>query len=400
MKDGVRASRGVAPTQIIKGNTKIRNWKTFLKNSTNKQSLFVALTEFATTIELSPGQQLVVTCRDQVLTNPPSPEIIEFLSPCNHEEADTRMILHVIDVLTFSSSALIRTVDTDVLVLAVATAAKNNERNVYVSFGVGSSHQIIDATAIATALGYEKSVALPVFHAFTGCDTVSSLKSIGKKTAWQRWNAFADVTEAFTDISTSPDSIDPQTMKVLERFVVLLYDRTSPCVSVNELRKELFTKGRSIEHIPPTSGALLQHANRTLHQGGHVWGKSDSKLMDLADPPPGWLKINGKYEPLWTLDDIASAACRQLVKCKCKGKDGVYLCKGRCSCRKINEACTDLCDCKGKCQWTGVERKQTSFEELEELEEEDEEEEDDTIDSGEEEKETESDLLFDTLLEI
>ena len=39
----------------------------------------------------------------------------------------------------------------------------------------------------ATALGYEKNVALPVFHALTGCDTVSSLKSIEEKTATMEW---------------------------------------------------------------------------------------------------------------------------------------------------------------------------------------------------------------------
>ena len=315
------------------------------------------------------------------------------------------MILHAFDVLTFSSSAVIRTVDTDVLVLSIAAAAKNKDRHLYVSFGVGDSHHMIDAAAIATAIGYDKSLALPVFHAFTGCDTVSSMKSIGKKTAWQRWNAFEDVTQAFVDLSSGPESVNEETAKVLERFVVLLYDKTSPCVSVNELRKELFTKGRSIEHVPPTSGALLQHDNRTLFQGGHIWGNCHAKELNLADPPPGWVKNNGKYEPLWTLDAIASDACRELVKCKCKSKDGIYYCKGRCSCKKIDEDCTELCGCKGKCKWTEVERKKALLESIEEIDESKEDEEEDERDSDEEvegndEMENEDDLLFDALLEI
>ena len=45
----------------------------------------------------------------------------------------------------------------------------------------------------------------------------------------------------------------------IERFVVLLYDRTSETVCVNEARMELFVqKGRYIDHIPPESSALLQ----------------------------------------------------------------------------------------------------------------------------------------------
>ena len=60
-------------------------------------------------------------------------------------------------------------------------------------------------------------------------------------------------------------------------------------MSVNELRKELFTKGRYIDNIPPTSGVLLQHDNRTLHQGGHVWGNAHVKQMNLSEPL-GWIK--------------------------------------------------------------------------------------------------------------
>ena len=43
----------------------------------------------------------------------------------------------------------------------------------------------------------------------------------------------------------------------LERFVVLMYDRTSECREVNEARKQLFIqKSRTLETIPPTKTAL------------------------------------------------------------------------------------------------------------------------------------------------
>ena len=63
-------------------------------------------------------------------------------------------------------------------------------------------------------------------------------------------------------------------MDTLERFVVLLYKRTSPLQKVNEARKILFACGnRQIENIPPTRAALFQHAKRALFQAGHIWGK-------------------------------------------------------------------------------------------------------------------------------
>ena len=46
----------------------------------------------------------------------------------------------------------------------------------------------------------------------------------------------------------------------IERLVVVLYDRTSPLSSVNEAREELFCqKNQSVDRIPPTQDALLQH---------------------------------------------------------------------------------------------------------------------------------------------
>ena len=40
LKEGVRKTRGVAPPMIGRGNTTVKNWGRFLKNDSNKQSLF------------------------------------------------------------------------------------------------------------------------------------------------------------------------------------------------------------------------------------------------------------------------------------------------------------------------------------------------------------------------
>ena len=198
--------------------------------------------------------------------------------------------------------------DTDVLVLAIAAAAKHEFKRIFVHFGVGDHKKILKCHSICRNMGHEKAKALPVFHAFTGCDTVSSFKSIGKKTAWERWNAFDEVTDAFADLSTGPDDIDSDTEQLLERFVILMYDKTSAATSINQLRKDLFTKGRSIDKIPPTAGALIQHDRRAAYQGGHSWGSAAKKGQQLPDAEKwGWSKDKeGWYTPLWTLDPIAS----------------------------------------------------------------------------------------------
>ncbi len=97
------------------------------------------------------------------------------------------------------------------------------------------------AHEIAHALGPEKCIALPFMHAFSGCDTVSCFAGRGKKTVWNTWNIFDEVTTAFCALATNPDpdSICEQ-LQLLERFVVVVYDRTSTDVKVNEARRHLF----------------------------------------------------------------------------------------------------------------------------------------------------------------
>ena len=71
-------------------------------------------------------------------------------------------------------------------------------------------------------------------------------------------------------------------MKVLEIFVVLLYDKTSSKSCVNEARVDLFARnGRDIYHIPPTQGSLLQHVKRAVYQAGYCWSQSLNPIMEL-----------------------------------------------------------------------------------------------------------------------
>ena len=49
----------------------------------------------------------------------------------------------------------------------------------------------------------------------------------------------------------------------IEKFVILMYDRASDVLEINEARKELFTKkSRSLENIPPTQAAVKEHTKR------------------------------------------------------------------------------------------------------------------------------------------
>ena len=86
---------------------------------------------------------------------------------------------------------------------------------------------------IVKSLGPSGAAGLPFFHAFTGCDTVSSFYDIGKLTAWNAPNTCIEIWETFSELSNHPDSIPEISMKAIEKITVLMYNKNSKKLSVN-----------------------------------------------------------------------------------------------------------------------------------------------------------------------
>lgn len=156
----------------------------------------------------------------------------------------------------------------------------------------------------------------------------------------------------FQTLSNMPSEDDIKfCFPVAERFVVLMYDRSSGCETTEAPRLELFThKSRSIDCIPPTSAALFQHVLcvryikqvtagvRLLFHHLHyplqlVWVDKEA-----AERSP--------WQPLWLTLLPASKSCQEFLKCGCDKEKG---CRGRCKCVKVNLPCTTLCKCNGFC---------------------------------------------------
>jgi hypothetical protein len=66
------------------------------------------------------------------------------------------------------------------------------------------------------------------FHAFTGCDVVSAFRGNAKKSALQTWGVCPEASDVFTTLCQYPPTVGASDMKVLEQFVIKLYDRSSP----------------------------------------------------------------------------------------------------------------------------------------------------------------------------
>ena len=108
------------------------------------------------------------------------------MADSDHEEADTRIVLHVIDSLQEGATKiLIRTVDTDVIVILISQFHNIIDQypnaELWVAFGTRKNFCYHSINSICETLGRLKSSCLPPFHTFTGCDTTSCFFGKTKK---------------------------------------------------------------------------------------------------------------------------------------------------------------------------------------------------------------------------
>ena len=210
------------------------NWQSFLRVDKNKEELFRFLLHKVT--KLSEGI-VVATVKELAISN--SSHDLSLLSPCNHEEADTRMLLHAKDAsLNGMNKVMIRTVDTDVLVIALAAFSSLDLSELWLSFGVGKNQRIISIHSIFAFIGEAKCRSLTFFHAFTGCDQVSFFSGRSKKVAWNTWSQCDSITSTFAALSDNPTLQDCiQALPEIERFVSMMYDRGSLVHSVDQCQQ-------------------------------------------------------------------------------------------------------------------------------------------------------------------
>jgi len=82
---------------------------------------------------------------------------------CNHEEADTRVVVHISHALEQGLKRIVvRTVDTDVTGALFKLIASNPLADIWVAFGTGKDFRLYSINAIWTYLGEDRARALPI----------------------------------------------------------------------------------------------------------------------------------------------------------------------------------------------------------------------------------------------
>ena len=73
-----------------------------------------------------------------------------------------------------------------------------------IEFGMEKNHRKISIKSLADSLCQMRSEALVFFHAFTGSDTTSAFKNIGRKKAYEALNAYPEIENNFSNFHLHP----------------------------------------------------------------------------------------------------------------------------------------------------------------------------------------------------
>ena len=180
-----RRSKDQLLFKSIIATSRIKQWGSFLSCNKNKNSLvefFVSQWKNAES-RLKIGQKTIyVTSRSDVykINDTVVERVLQLQS--NHEEADTRMLLHAKHASFTYPKVLISSPDTDVFIIFFSVHTRI-AANLYFLTGVKRSRRIIDVSKVADYIfdtlkrcDVSKEVlmeSLIGFHSFTGCDTIS-----------------------------------------------------------------------------------------------------------------------------------------------------------------------------------------------------------------------------------
>ncbi len=100
-----------------------------------------------TAIEPDSETQLLSTHHAKVICSQTREVHVSGLEPCTHEEADTSILLHIQDAAKEGYKKVsVRTVDTDVFVLAVTSAQRLNIDELWVAFGIGEELPVFSSS--------------------------------------------------------------------------------------------------------------------------------------------------------------------------------------------------------------------------------------------------------------
>ena len=227
IKSSERRKRG-SSAKILIGSIKIkfpRDMNKFMVNDENKTSLIKLIFNFIIdqkeqVLRMLKTEMLILSGDDESFT-----VTVDMIREnqdlrSNQEEADTKVILHTMNILEEGFTVVLRSPsgDTDIMVLALALI--NDLTNVFMDYGNGKNRKRLSLGEIRL-LQSEKE-ALVGFHSFAGNDYILSIFRKGKKHCWSIAKSSETFLEAFSELGADWEMTD-EVVLALEKYVCALY---------------------------------------------------------------------------------------------------------------------------------------------------------------------------------
>ena len=329
IKQAERSRRGQSVTFCVGGpKSKLpRDYASFMQNAENKRQLIkLLLSEWSSckyaqrlhgrTLHFVDEENCWIIASDgNLVTCRMAADLCS-----DHEEADTRIILHCIEASKLAAESMpviVRSPDTDLLILLLFYSSSISQC-LYLDTGTGNKRRLLDIKAIAGVLGSDLCASLPAYHAFTGSDYTSAFVRKGKVRPFGMMQKNAEVIAALKNVGSTP-TFDISYLHPLEQFVCAMFGKPR-FNNVNTLRFKLFQSrydvkdaakcfqipdGLDLCFIPPCRSSLEMHAKR-VNYVSYMWKHAHIPYLQLPSPIGlGWTQVaDGTLNIQWTKGDL------------------------------------------------------------------------------------------------
>ena len=326
IKSFERNRRGHSDTFNIKGPaTKVpNNFHQFLCSDSNKKQLIRLLLSEWSSDKYAPhlkSRKIFFVCEESCYSISSQDGINTDCQPImnlesSQEEADTRIVLHIDFLLQSNSNSniVVRSTDTDVFILLLYFYCKqfksSNLEIILFDTGVGDKRKLVNIGKVASSYPADLILALPGFHAFSGCDSTSAFVRQGKLKPFRLLESNPKYHSSFQILGSSV-IVKEDTRTEMEEFTCLMYG-SNKIKSVDSLRfskaKEKFSsKGSLISAdentdmslLPPCLKSLNLHVTRANYQA-MIWKKATESHPDVPAPMHnGWKFENDSLAIDW-----------------------------------------------------------------------------------------------------
>ena len=369
--------------QVIGGRS-IPPWRKFLNNTENKENLVNFISHYIVAnaskyLQGHPTRSIYLAGgfedgRRTVLLNADGVHDIPHLCS-THEEADTRMILHILEAdekykqMHTPGRTIAQSPDADWMALLLhhfkrlqatselwmytGTMAATVDRRRYI--GIHSIHSNVGAAFCDI---------LPAIHVLSGIDTVSSLFCIGKKKMLKVVQDHG--ADSYAGLTAQGGKFNDAFQEAAEKLIVHCYETRAvrKDLSLTKLREILVKfKDCSLAKLPPSKPSFIQHALRASWQT-QVWLSAHIAVPSIPSPVGhGWhWKSPGVLEPTYFEGPCAAEIIQDLL-CSCSSTRTT--CMKNCSCYDSDLGCTEICPCNAG-ERCGNERTHSVHEDMDE----------------------------------